>query len=77
MNRGSPSITLARIHLAESLTAQRKYGEAEMVLQAAYKDANEVQGAQHWRTKLAASELVKFYDAWGKPELAANYRALL
>ncbi len=77
MNRGAPSITLARIHLAESLTAQKKHSEAETVLLAAYKDANEVQGAQHWRTKLAAGELVKFYEVWGKPELGSKYRALL
>ena len=54
MNRGAPSITLARIQLAENLTAQKKYDEAERVLLEAYKDASEVQGAQHWRSKTAA-----------------------
>ncbi|HEX8843353.1 MAG TPA: tetratricopeptide repeat protein [Pyrinomonadaceae bacterium] len=74
INRGSPSITLARIHLAESLTAQKKYEEAEKVLLEAYKDASEVQGASHWRTKDVARELVKLYDTWGKPDRAAEYR---
>jgi serine/threonine protein kinase/tetratricopeptide (TPR) repeat protein len=74
MERGAPSITLARIHLGESLTAQKKYDEAERVLLEAYKDASEVQGAQHWRTKTAASALVKFYEACNKPDLAAKYR---
>ena len=76
INRGAASITLARINLAESLTAQKKYNEAERVLLEAYQDANEVQGVQHWRTKHTARELVKLYEAWNKPDLAAKYRAV-
>lgn len=77
LNRGAASITLARINLAESLTVQKKYDEAERVLLEAYKDASEVQGAQHWRTKHTARELVKLYETLQKPDLAAKYRGLL
>jgi hypothetical protein len=77
VNRGAASITLARINLAESLTVQKKYDEAERVLLQAYKDASEVQGVQHWRTKHTALELVKLYETMQKPDLAAKYRALL
>lgn len=71
--RGSPSITLARIHLAESLIAQKKYDEAETILLEAYKDASEVQGSQHWRTKDVAKHLVSLYEILGKKELAEQY----
>jgi tetratricopeptide (TPR) repeat protein len=73
--RGSNGITLARLHWAESLTAQRKYAEAEGLLLEAYRDASEVQGAGHWRSRQAARALAGLYEAWGKPDLAARYRA--
>lgn len=66
-SRGSNSITLARMHLAESLTAQKKYQEAERVLQEAYKDASEMQGAEHWRTKDVEKQLSALYKIWKKP----------
>ncbi|HXG91156.1 MAG TPA: serine/threonine-protein kinase [Blastocatellia bacterium] len=76
INRGAASTTLARIHLAENLTAQKKYDEAERILLEAYKDASDVQGAQHWRTKDVARELIKLYELRNRPDLAAQYRAL-
>jgi serine/threonine protein kinase/tetratricopeptide (TPR) repeat protein len=72
--RGANGITLSRMHWAESLTAQRRYAEAEKLLLDAYGDANEVQGAGHLRTRQAALELVRLYEVWGKPDLAAQYR---
>ena len=77
LNRGAPGITLARINLAEGLTAQKKYDEAEHVLLEAYKDSSEVQGARHWRTLTAARALVSFYETAHRPEKAAPYLALL
>jgi hypothetical protein len=67
MNRGAASITLARLHLTESLIAQKKYDEAERVLQEAYKDAGEAQGAEHWRTKDVEKQLSALYKIWKKP----------
>ncbi len=73
LTRGSPAITLARIHVAESLVAQKKFGEAETILLEAYKDASEVQGPQHWRTKDVARHLVALYETLGNRELAQKY----
>jgi eukaryotic-like serine/threonine-protein kinase len=72
--KGANGITLSRLHWAESLSAQRRYGEAELILLDAYRDASEVQGAGHLRTRQAAGELVRLYEAWGRPDLAAQYR---
>jgi serine/threonine protein kinase len=64
--RGAPSITLARVHLAENLIAQKKYEEAERILNEAYKDASEVQGAEHWRTKEVERQLTELHGIWRK-----------
>jgi serine/threonine-protein kinase len=74
--RGANGITLSRIHLSESLIAQKKYEEAERILLEAYKDASEVQGAQHWRAKDAARALVELYKALNRSDEAARYQAL-
>ena len=74
-NRGAASLTLARIHLAENLITQKKYDQAEQILLETYKDASEIQGVDHWRTKEVARELVKLYESWNKPDLAENFRA--
>jgi eukaryotic-like serine/threonine-protein kinase len=74
MNRGAVSITLAQMHLAESLTTQKKYEAAEQVLLQAYRDASEVQGREHWRTKDVAKQLVLFYETLGRPESAQAYK---
>jgi outer membrane protein assembly factor BamD (BamD/ComL family) len=34
-------------------------------------------GEQQERTQKAVSRLVELYEAWGKPDKAAEYRALL
>ena len=73
MVRGANGITLARMHWAESLSAQRRYEEAERLLLDAYRDASQVQGAGHLRTRQVARELVRLYEAWGKPEEAARF----
>ncbi len=59
MNPGTASVTLARMHLAESLTAQKKYEEAEKILGEAYKDASEANGTEHWRTKEVEKQLTE------------------
>ena len=74
-NRGSASMTLSRLHLGENLITQKKFDQAEQLLLEAYKDASEIQGADHWRTKEVARELVKLYESRNKPELAENFRA--
>jgi eukaryotic-like serine/threonine-protein kinase len=65
--RGAPSITLAQIHLAENLMAQKKFEEAERILTEAYQNAREVQGAEHWRTKEVEKHLTELHKVWSKP----------
>jgi eukaryotic-like serine/threonine-protein kinase len=65
--RGAPSITLAQIHLAQNLTAQKKYEEAERILTETYQNAREVQGAEHWRTKEVEGQLTELHKVWRKP----------
>jgi eukaryotic-like serine/threonine-protein kinase len=74
MSKGAVSVTLARVTLAESLMAQKKYDEAERVLLEAHKDASQMQGAEHWRTKQVARELTALYELTGKKDLAQQYK---
>jgi serine/threonine-protein kinase len=66
-NSGAPSVTIARIHLAGSLSAQKKYAEAETVLEKALKDSSEAQGARHWRTLEVERQLTDLHKIWRKP----------
>lgn len=66
MKRGANGITLSRMHLAESLAAQKKYEEAERVLLEAYKDSSEVRGKEHFRTKDVERQLAALYEAGKK-----------
>ncbi len=54
---GSPTMTLARLHLGEALVAEKKLSDAEAVLKQALIDATAAQGADHWRTKMIAERL--------------------
>ena len=61
--------------LGECLTAQHRYAEAESLLIESYNSLKASQGEQNPRTIEARQRLVKFYEAWKKPALAAQYRA--
>src|SRR5262249_48291847 len=69
--------------LGGALSGQRKYAEAESHLVLGYermKKAQKSQGERHVRSKPGPilseglERLVRFYDAWGKPEEAAKWR---
>ncbi len=60
--------------LGECLTKQRRYREAEPFLIESYNDLKSSLSEQNPRTAEARQRLVEFYEAWGKPELAAHYR---
>ena len=64
--------TLARIHMS-----QGRFEEAETRLLDTYRGLVASVGAGHWRTLEAAKVCVELYEAWRKPEKAAEYRALL
>ncbi|MGE0127868.1 MAG: tetratricopeptide repeat protein [Blastocatellales bacterium] len=58
------------------LTQLKRYREAEEQLLAAHAGLKAVRGEQHEMTRETVSRLIELYEAWGKPERAAPYRAL-
>jgi len=71
------SLAATKALLGTSLVAQRRYADAEVVL----LDARRYLDAQRPRAprdvKATISGLVQLYEAWGKRDAAAAYRALL
>jgi len=51
--------------------------ESEPLARDCYERSKVVFGPEHNETQDAILLLVKLYDAWGKPERAAEWRALL
>ena len=68
------SATLSRY--GGCLTEMKRYPEAEEKLLEAYGIAKALLGEQHPRTKQTAARLAHLYEAWGKPDKAAEYEAL-
>jgi hypothetical protein len=56
---------------------QAKYGESEKLALAAYEAYLRTLGAQEERTIAAARQLAGLYEAWGKAQKAAEWRAKL
>jgi non-specific serine/threonine protein kinase/serine/threonine-protein kinase len=54
-----------------------RYDEAEVSLLEAHSISESTLGAYHEKTLDAAQSLVGLYETWGKPEKAAEYRAML
>lgn len=61
--------------LGEFLTSQKRFPEAEPFLLESHESLKKSQAALSPRMKLAIQRLAKLYEAWGKPEQAAPYRA--
>ena len=57
------------------LTALRRYEKAEVSLREAHKILVVAVGAEHGQTLKVIPNLVELYDAWGKPDKAAEWRA--
>ena len=67
----------ARSHLGACLTKLKRYREAEEQLLPAYAGLKAARGAPaRTLTRKAVSRLIELYEAWGKPDQAAPYRAL-
>ena len=58
------------------LAGQARYAEAESLLVRGYEGLLAHGGNDHEHTRDAAQRLVRFYDAWGRPEAAEHYRHL-
>lgn len=63
--------------LGEFLTTQARFPEAESSLLASYESLKKSQAGNSPRTRLALERLANLYDAWGKPDEAARYRAMI
>ncbi len=66
---------MLRGNLGQSLMLQKRYEEAEPHLLAAYADEVAILGVDNERAQLAAMDLSKLYEGWGKSDLAAEYLA--
>lgn len=72
LTRGSNSVTLARMNLADNLILQKKFAEARAVLNEAHRDVSQMQGAEHWRAKQVAERLARLAEKSGSAESARN-----
>jgi eukaryotic-like serine/threonine-protein kinase len=61
--------------LGECLTEQKRFTQAEPLLKDGYEEIKAALGEKHPRTIEALIRLPQLYDAWHKPQLAAQYRA--
>ena len=73
---GHGRIARTQSMLGACLTVLGRYAEAESLLHQGYAGLLEKRGADPPITKNAASHFIALYNAWGKPEMAARYRAL-
>jgi hypothetical protein len=71
------SIATTKALLGASLVAERRYADAEVVLLAARRELVDQPLSSARDMKATISGLVQLYEAWGKGETAAEYRALL
>jgi eukaryotic-like serine/threonine-protein kinase len=71
------SVATTRALLGATLVAQQRYAEAEVVLLEARRDLNLEPQASPRDVTATITGLVQLYEAWGKRETAAAYRARL
>ncbi|MCP4659462.1 MAG: tetratricopeptide repeat protein [bacterium] len=69
-------ISNAESILGASLTAQRRYAEAETLLVRSYPIVRDRTSEESIYTRDVLERLVILYQAWGKPDKAAEYRPL-
>ena len=70
-------ISTTRLLLGACLQEQKRYGEAEPLMLEAFPVIKDTFGLGHPRTQAAVKRLVSLYEAWGKPDQAAQYKGLL
>ncbi|MGH9940356.1 MAG: tetratricopeptide repeat protein, partial [Blastocatellia bacterium] len=61
--------------LGECLTLLKRYAEAERLLNESYTGFQLVRGEKSVAMVQARQRWVKLYEAWGKPDKAAQFRA--
>jgi serine/threonine protein kinase/Flp pilus assembly protein TadD len=71
------SLANIQSHYGACLTHLELYEQADANLLAAQKVLEANLGTEHTRTRRNVRRLVELYEAWGKPDKAAEYRTLL
>jgi len=71
-----PQIGHAGFYLGATIAQLERYAEAEQVLLDAYPILRDRRGPEHRLTKATVTLLASMYEAWGKPDKAAPFRAL-
>jgi serine/threonine protein kinase/tetratricopeptide (TPR) repeat protein len=66
----------ARSLLGACLAAQQRFAEAEPLLVESYPILERKRGKAYRRTRQALERIVRLYEAWGRPQDAARYRAV-
>jgi eukaryotic-like serine/threonine-protein kinase len=71
------SVAATKTLLAAALVAERRYREAESILLDTRRDLEARPDSPARDVKATLAGLVQLYDAWGRPDVAATYRARL
>ena len=74
---GDRRIAYGESILGGCLTSSQRYSEAEQLVVESYEIIKLKYGEKSKTTLEALERIINLYDAWGKPEKAAEYRALL
>jgi hypothetical protein len=72
-----PKTLITMIGLAEVHAARKQFEDAEQILTDAIARATRVLGENSSITRQMIAEMVKLYDAWNKPDKAAQWQQRL
>ena len=75
--KAHPLSAMLHVNYGKLLRKSKRYGEAEDQLMEGYRVYKAALGDAHIKTRYALSQLVSLYEAWGKPDKAAEWRARL
>lgn len=75
-SKGNLQTALAENTLGECLTRLQRFAEAEPLLAESFSTIKDGTGDQDKRRAKALNRLVTLYEQWGKPDRAAQFRAL-
>jgi len=70
-------IATTKLLLGACYSEAKRFEEAEPLILGALPIIEQNFGPDHARTQAAVKRLISLYEAWGKPEKAAEYRSLL
>ena len=77
LGENAPRTLISQGNLADTLGRLKKYAEAEQLYRAAIGGQERVLGREHPMTQRTIVKLIAMYEAWGKPENVAEWRAKL